>query len=107
MKNAGKACNNRLYRHIRTFEKIVKNYFVIYIKFVRYFSVDKGSYSEEDLDKIVESNAIRMGKQLLICSEEHAKGSMLEPCGNLAVVAVNDVNSPESESHTIVCIEKQ
>ena len=32
MKNAGKACNNRLYRHIRTFEKIVKNYFVIYTK---------------------------------------------------------------------------
>lgn len=32
MKNAGKACNNRLYRHIRTFEKIVKNYFVIYVK---------------------------------------------------------------------------
>ena len=32
MKNAGKACNNRLYRHIRTFEKIVKNYFVIYMK---------------------------------------------------------------------------
>lgn len=40
------------------------------VKFVRYFSVDKGSYSEEDLGKIVESNAIRMGKQLLICSEE-------------------------------------
>lgn len=34
MKNAGKACNNRLYRHIRTFEKIVKNYFVIYLKSV-------------------------------------------------------------------------
>lgn len=33
MKNAGKACNNRLYRHIRTFEKIVKNYFVIYFTF--------------------------------------------------------------------------
>ncbi|WP_442900297.1 hypothetical protein [Faecalibacterium sp. I4-3-84] len=32
MKNAGKACNNRLYRHIRTFEKIVKNYFVIYFE---------------------------------------------------------------------------
>lgn len=32
MKNAGKACNNRLYRHIRTFEKIIKNYFVIYMK---------------------------------------------------------------------------
>ena len=36
MKNAGKACNNRLYRHIRTFEKIIKNYFVIY------FKTDKG-----------------------------------------------------------------
>ena len=34
-KNAGKACNNRLYRHIRTFEKIVKNYFVIYNKMSR------------------------------------------------------------------------
>lgn len=32
-KNAGKACNNRLYRHIRTFEKIVKNYFVIYCNY--------------------------------------------------------------------------
>lgn len=31
-KNAGKACNNRLYRHIRTFEKIIKNYFVILAK---------------------------------------------------------------------------
>ena len=31
-KNAGKACNNRLYRHIRTFEKIIKNYFVILCK---------------------------------------------------------------------------
>ncbi len=35
-KNAGKACNNRLYRHIRTFEKIVKNYFVIYCKYYRF-----------------------------------------------------------------------
>ena len=35
MKNAGKACNNRLYRHIRTFEKIVKNYFVIYLEKMR------------------------------------------------------------------------
>jgi len=35
MKNAGKACNNRLYRHIRTFEKIIKNYFVIYKKNAR------------------------------------------------------------------------
>ena len=36
MKNAGKACNNRLYRHIRTFEKIIKNYFVIYKTLVKY-----------------------------------------------------------------------
>lgn len=40
MKNAGKACNNRLYRHIRTFEKIIKNYFVILHKEV-YFWIDK------------------------------------------------------------------
>ena len=39
MKNAGKACNNRLYRHIRTFEKIVKNYFVIYVKPQKYFLI--------------------------------------------------------------------
>lgn len=38
MKNAGKACNNRLYRHIRTFEKIVKNYFVIYIEILPFFA---------------------------------------------------------------------
>lgn len=36
-KNAGKACNNRLYRHIRTFEKIVKNYFVIWITPSQFF----------------------------------------------------------------------
>ena len=39
MKNAGKACNNRLYRHIRTFEKIVKNYFVISAKKVMSITV--------------------------------------------------------------------
>lgn len=33
------------------------------VKFVRYFSVDKGSYSEEDLGKIVESNAIRVSDE--------------------------------------------
>ena len=38
-KNAGKACNNRLYRHIRTFEKIVKNYFVIYNIYLLYLSI--------------------------------------------------------------------
>lgn len=36
-KNAGKACNNRLYRHIRTFEKIIKNYFVISKKNCAFF----------------------------------------------------------------------
>ena len=37
MKSAGKARNNGLYRHIRTFEKIVKNYFVISKKFINFF----------------------------------------------------------------------
>jgi len=41
MKNAGKACNNRLYRHIRTFEKIIKNYFVIYVKSMSNFYTHK------------------------------------------------------------------
>ena len=41
MKNAGKACNNRLYRHIRTFEKIVKNYFVIYAENEQKLTVPK------------------------------------------------------------------
>ena len=47
MKNAGKACNNRLYRHIRTFEKIIKNYFVIYMKNIK--STD-GSWSMMDAE---------------------------------------------------------
>ena len=46
MKNAGKACNNRLYRHIRTFEKIVKNYFVIYHKF---YIKNAGIYPENNV----------------------------------------------------------
>ena len=42
-KNAGKACNNRLYRHIRTFEKIVKNYFVIFVKYeISYLFKERG-----------------------------------------------------------------
>lgn len=48
MKNAGKACNNRLYRHIRTFEKIVKNYFVISDKIENYCE-DKIQKNENDL----------------------------------------------------------
>ena len=49
MKNAGKACNNRLYRHIRTFEKIVKNYFVIYYKSLTIFE----SPDEQDVNNRV------------------------------------------------------
>ena len=53
MKNAGKACNNRLYRHIRTFEKIVKNYFVIYINTIKIVAMEnKARYNVLD-DKIV------------------------------------------------------
>lgn len=52
-KNAGKACNNRLYRHIRTFEKIVKNYFVILMKFV---------YTSDKDDEIVKHEKIMLEK---------------------------------------------
>ena len=31
MKSAGKARNNGLYRHIRTYKEIVKNYILIFI----------------------------------------------------------------------------
>lgn len=47
MKNAGKACNNRLYRHIRTFEKIVKNYFVIYKKILTEIDKSEGGNLDE------------------------------------------------------------
>ena len=57
MKNAGKACNNRLYRHIRTFEKIVKNYFVILYKICN--GVRKKvviiNYALDDFDSILVS----------------------------------------------------
>ena len=59
-KNAGKACNNRLYRHIRTFEKIIKNYFVISIKNNEKFDVYSGAleYENEEYSilKIVADN---------------------------------------------------
>lgn len=45
-KNAGKACNNRLYRHIRTFEKIIKNYFVIYVTYI--VNIDDGTVCYDD-----------------------------------------------------------
>ena len=56
MKNAGKACNNRLYRHIRTFEKIVKNYFVIYHKSLVYYKynmkMEKNTQAECEVEYI-------------------------------------------------------
>ena len=56
-KNAGKACNNRLYRHIRTFEKIVKNYFVIYSKYENLFVRMK---LREDENKEIQSKHRRL-----------------------------------------------
>lgn len=58
MKNAGKACNNRLYRHIRTFEKIVKNYFVIYLKDTSEATIAAGAHPNTkkvvgDMTKVV------------------------------------------------------
>lgn len=55
MKNAGKACNNRLYRHIRTFEKIVKNYFVICNKNVkeRVNMITTREFFEHDAEDII------------------------------------------------------
>lgn len=60
-KNAGKACNNRLYRHIRTFKKIVKNYFVIFHKNAK--KLVEEHFREPDLS--VES----------ICKELHVSSS--------------------------------
>lgn len=50
MKNAGKACNNRLYRHIRTFEKIIKNYFVIYLEKDRQIDVAQNYTGEVTIE---------------------------------------------------------
>lgn len=59
-KNAGKACNNRLYRHIRTFEKIVKNYFVIYCKpYDMLFLMTDGissACSNADIQSVIQKN---------------------------------------------------
>ena len=47
-KNAGKACNNRLYRHIRTFKKIVKNYFVISAKLDEFMEHHDDEVEDQD-----------------------------------------------------------
>mgnify|MGYP006978243904 CR=1 FL=1 len=59
MKNAGKACNNRLYRHIRTFEKIVKNYFVIYLQTIQHSSRETGYTETIEAAKKVPAYGIR------------------------------------------------
>ena len=62
MKNAGKACNNRLYRHIRTFEKIVKNYFVICYK---YITKGQGRLASGGLALFIADGAQSQGQQFL------------------------------------------
>ena len=74
MKNAGKACNNRLYRHIRTFEKIVKNYFVIYVKYQKFIRklFDKFEIvpTEDDIQNlIIYRNRTTHGTQAVL--DEH------------------------------------
>ena len=54
-KNAGKACNNRLYRHIRTFEKIIKNYFAPFAVFLNNNNVN---YVEPDISIICDKNKL-------------------------------------------------
>lgn len=55
-KNAGKACNNRLYRHIRTFEKIVKNYFVIYEKQDNLIDIPVENRDPDEYYEIIDEN---------------------------------------------------
>lgn len=65
-KNAGKACNNRLYRHIRTFEKIVKNYFVIYYKLANVLKERNMQWIDESeqKEKEIQSQIDALQKQL-------------------------------------------
>lgn len=63
MKNAGKACNNRLYRHIRTFEKIVKNYFVILRK-----HLEEGVYQ---VSAVSASDVLKRNTDSLRCAVEN------------------------------------
>lgn len=70
-KNAGKACNNRLYRHIRTFEKIVKNYFVIYHTTIDFIAHGKKSNNDDisamlaDYPEEVRSKAVKLLQNIL------------------------------------------
>ena len=81
MKNAGKACNNRLYRHIRTFEKIVKNYFVIYLKYMQnsIYDLQKGQaqphvYPDDLKEFPIPFPSIDVQKKIVdLCIEEEKK----------------------------------
>ena len=66
-KNAGKACNNRLYRHIRTFEKIVKNYFVISNKYTNKESQNKKNITDVEQELLSAKKLLDNG---IISSEE-------------------------------------
>lgn len=84
-KNAGKACNNRLYRHIRTFEKIVKNYFVIFCKQLNNLTVILPPLDEQReiaavLDKV--SDLIAKRRQQLDRLDELVKSRFIEMFGD-------------------------
>lgn len=85
MKNAGKACNNRLYRHIRTFEKIIKNYFVILDQIIKncldqmqeknLIMEDNREYYQYAMELLVEES-LTVGTILvvIICMQEFVNG---------------------------------
>lgn len=93
-KNAGKACNNRLYRHIRTFEKIVKNYFVIYEKFDKYFFLEQVKKYNLPLNKKIKefSTGMKAKLKVLVAISHHAKLLILdEPTAGLDVIARDEL----------------
>ena len=79
MKNAGKACNNRLYRHIRTFEKIVKNYFVIWKKTVSAeLTADLHRVKVRDAVSSVNENHALWKRRSGCYEEKQRKGSKIQ-----------------------------
>ena len=71
-KNAGKACNNRLYRHIRTFEKIIKNYFVIFHTFTKSAEF-KEPPTEEEVMEAKQAEAQLREEQLVVGADENSE----------------------------------
>lgn len=91
-KNAGKACNNRLYRHIRTFEKIIKNYFVIYFKDYKNeeFNLDNIEKQLEIIDVLGRcKKVIEARKQELVELDSLTKARFVEVFGD---ININDKN---------------